>query len=94
MEPSRPIHDWIVDIGMTLLTILGGGILYQKKKDDIFLRDVIDSNKKEHDQLWDKKVDKEFMDHLLEEIKINREERREDMRDIRAKLDTLTSRGK
>ena len=77
---------------MTLLTILGGGILYQKKKDDIFLRDVIDSNKKEHDQLWDKKVDKEFMDHLLEEIKINREERREDMRDIRAKLDTLTSR--
>ena len=86
MDSSRPIHDWIVDIGMTLLTLVGGGVMYQKKKDDDNLRDALESNRKEHLQLWDKKADKEFQDHIIEEIKISREERREDMREIRATL--------
>ena len=89
MDSSRPIHDWIVDIGMTLLTLVGGGVLFQKKKDDDSLRDAMESNRKEHAQLWDKKADKEFQDHIIEEIKISREERREDMREIRATLTAM-----
>lgn len=89
MGSSPSLHDWIIDAGMGLLTLFGGKALYQKKKDDDAFRDAMEANRKEHAQLWDKKADKEFQDHIIEEIKISREERREDMREIRAKFDTL-----